>query len=123
MSEIRAATVSNVAGTGPATLTGQSAAKSFSRGSTLAFSFPVAFNVSSTTDVAAGTYQPNLTSSMDSATYAMLASGINNATNADTAHNAGQGSVTAALYTVQHVEGAVIADTTIQSSAVFGDLA
>ena len=66
MSEIRATTISDAAGTGPITLTGQSAAKAWvyqQNGHTLIASF----NISSTTDNSIGNYSHDLTSAMASA--------------------------------------------------------
>ena len=71
MSEIRTATLSNLAGTGPATLTGQSAAKVWNI-YTYASGVPViqnSFNVSSVTDVLAGRTNSNLTAAMVSVNY------------------------------------------------------
>ena len=68
MSEIRANTVSDAAGTGPVTLTAQSAAKAWSEFTTTA-SVINSFNVSSMSDNGVGTFQTNLTNSMASAAY------------------------------------------------------
>ena len=65
MSEIRATTISDLAGTGPATLTGQYAAKAwvdFTQVGTQ--SINDSFNVSSITDVAVGRTTPTLTNAM-----------------------------------------------------------
>ena len=77
MSEIRAATVSNLAGTGPVTLTGQSAAKMW-------FSFNQdnnnniirdSLNVSSATDIGTGRFNINYTNSMANANYGAASGG------------------------------------------------
>lgn len=65
MSEIRATTISDAAGTGPIALTGQSAAKAFIRydsngGNTI----NVSFNVASVTDNGTGHQTTNFTNSM-----------------------------------------------------------
>jgi len=77
LSEIRATTISDAAGTGPITLTGQSAAKAwcnFFGGSPVSIRDSV--NVSSITDVATGIYQANFSSNMSSNNYsALLGSG------------------------------------------------
>lgn len=72
MSEIRATTVSNLAGTGPVTLTGQSAAKAWcSFDGTVSSGYVLdSFNSSSFTDVGVGTYKFAFTSSMSNANYA-----------------------------------------------------
>lgn len=64
MSEIRATTISNAAGTGPVTLTGQSAAKAFSLVDQTGPTILKSGNVSSFTDVAAGNARINFTSAM-----------------------------------------------------------
>jgi hypothetical protein len=71
MSELRTATLSNLAGTGPATLTGQSAAKAWVNfnGTTSPISIRDSFNLSSMTDGGTGKYTVNYTSSMASANY------------------------------------------------------
>lgn len=75
MSEIRATTISDAAGTGPITLTGQSAAKAWVNfNGTGTIAARDSFNVSSLTDVANGRYDVNTTNSFSSANYS--ASGI-----------------------------------------------
>ena len=67
MSEIRATTISDAAGTGPITLTGQSAAKAWVNfNGTGTISIRNSFNVSSISDVATGQYQVDFTSAMAS---------------------------------------------------------
>ena len=73
MSEIRANTISDAAGTGPATLTKQSAAKMWCQASN-APAINDSFNVTSLTDVGTGKLTYNLTSNMSSASYAFNAS-------------------------------------------------
>ena len=71
MSEIRATTISNAAGTGPVTLTGQSAAKAwgqFNGTGTVAISDSK--NFSSITDAGTGAYTLNFTSNMVNGSYA-----------------------------------------------------
>ena len=67
MSEIRATTISNAAGTGPATLTGQSAAKAWVRveSQVLANSF----NISSISDESTGVFNANFSSSFSAFDY------------------------------------------------------
>jgi hypothetical protein len=70
MSEIRAATVSNLAGTGPVTLTGQSAAKAWVNfNGTGTVAIRESANVSSITDNAVGEYRANYTNSFADANY------------------------------------------------------
>ena len=73
MSEIRANTISDAAGTGPVTLTKQSAAKMWCQASN-APAINDSFNVTSLTDVGTGKLVYNLTSSMANAVYAFNAS-------------------------------------------------
>ena len=62
MSEIRVTTISNTAGTGPVTLTKQSAAKAY--GVNGASQITMSFNLSSFTDQGTGRYDMALTSSL-----------------------------------------------------------
>ena len=74
MSEIRATTISNLAGTGPATLTKQSAAKAWVNfNGTGTVAIRDSFNVASLTDNGTGDYSLVLTSAMDSGDYAVTA--------------------------------------------------
>jgi hypothetical protein len=59
MSEIRATTISDLAGTGPATLTGQYAAKAWVNSMALGLWLFGSFNMSSITDVGTGDYIVN----------------------------------------------------------------
>ena len=82
MSEIRATTISDAAGTGPITLTGQSAAKAWANftGTGTAI-INDSFNHTSLTDNATGDYTLNLTSNMANADYSFNYSGKRSATN------------------------------------------
>jgi len=74
MSEIRATTISDLAGTGPATLTGQYAAKAwvnFNGTGTVAIRDGA--NVSSITDNGTGLYTVNFTTAMPDANYSAIA--------------------------------------------------
>ena len=74
MSEIRANTISDAAGTGPATLTKQSAAKAWANwNGTGTVAIRDSFNVSSLTDRAAGAQSANLTSAFAAADYSFTA--------------------------------------------------
>lgn len=64
MSEIRANTISDAAGTGPVTLTKQSAAKAYCYFNQLSVVVNQSFNISSVTDTSAGDATHNLSSSM-----------------------------------------------------------
>jgi hypothetical protein len=62
LSEIRANTISDAAGTGPVTLTGQSAAKASYNYNQVSNTVAGSFNISSITDVSAGQHDPAFTS-------------------------------------------------------------
>ena len=75
MSELRANTISDAAGTGPVTLTGQSAAKAWvSLNGTGTVAIRESFNVSSITDNGAGSYTVNFATAMDDANYVVAGS-------------------------------------------------
>jgi hypothetical protein len=73
MSEIRATTISDAAGTGPITLTGQSAAKAWWY-SDIDAVLQNSFNISSSTDVSTGRHQVDFTNSMSSFNYSATTS-------------------------------------------------
>ena len=76
MSEIRATTISDTAGTGPVTLTGQSAAKSWINfNATGTVAARDSFNVSSITDVNVSKKAVNFSSAFAAADYAAVATG------------------------------------------------
>jgi len=80
LSEIRATTISDAAGTGPITLTKQSAAKAwasvyYSSGTPTA---SASFNISSLSDEGTGDYDASFTSNMDSSDYGAGAISIHN---------------------------------------------
>ena len=78
MSEIRATTISDAAGTGPITLTGQYAAKAWINfNSTGTPAARESANISSLTDVATGRFTLNFTDAMTDANYAVVGSGGN----------------------------------------------
>ena len=73
MSEIRATTISDAAGTGPITLTGQSAAKAWVNfNGTGTVAIRNSLNLSSITDYGAGTYGPNYANNFSAADYAAV---------------------------------------------------
>ena len=85
MSEIRVTTISDTAGTGPVTLTKQTAAKSFNHIDT-SFNIAKSFNVSSCTDEtgnAPNNWTIAMTSAMDSANYVVsgVSDGVANRVN------------------------------------------
>lgn len=78
MSEIRATTISDAAGTGPITLTGQYAAKAWVNfNSVTTVSIRESGNLSSITDVSTGLFTLNFATAMTDANYAVVGSGGN----------------------------------------------
>ena len=71
MSTLKVTTISDTAGTGPVTLTAQSAAKAWSE-FTKSVAINDSFNVASMSDNGVGDYQTNLTNSMSSTAYVAL---------------------------------------------------
>ena len=78
MSEIRATTISDAAGTGPIALTKQSAAKAWANYSQTGSSINGSFSVSSITDSSTGTFSVNMTNAFSDAFYS--GSGISRGT-------------------------------------------
>ena len=76
MSEIRATTISDAAGTGPITLTGQSAAKAWCSYNQDTPALEDSFNISSFTDAATGMGQTNFTNNMSNALFVVTALGV-----------------------------------------------
>lgn len=69
MSEIRANTISDAAGTGPVTLTGQSAAKAYFCYDHAGATIDESINVSSIVDLTTGRFDVSFTNSMITSTY------------------------------------------------------
>ena len=85
MSEIRANTISDSAGTGPVTLTGQSAAKAWvDLDGTGTAEVQDSNNISSISDNGTGNYTSNFTNSFSSNAFAYAAGGNQTRTTADT---------------------------------------
>lgn len=81
MSEIRATTISDAAGTGPIALTGQSAAKAWVNfNGTGTVSVRGSFNVSTLTDDATGKYTASYTNSMSDGNYVITTATVDGAT-------------------------------------------
>lgn len=87
MSELRATTISDLAGTGPVTLTGQSAAKAWASNAANGTAVNYSFNTSSITDNGAGDYTFNLANAMSSSSFIAVGSdnGLNVGANPNTA--------------------------------------
>ena len=76
MSEIRATTISNAAGTGPITMTGQYAAKAWVNfNGTGTVAIRESGNVSGITDNGSGQYTVNFTTALSDANYSVVCSG------------------------------------------------
>ena len=99
MSEIRVTTISDTAGTGPVTLTKQSAPKAWVDYSGSGTTYNASFNASSATDNGTGDYTFNLTNAFGSANYAGVVDALNtDANNFDTfMHTQAAGSFSAKL--------------------------
>lgn len=81
MSTLRANTISDAAGTGPVTLTGQRAAKVWSKfNGTGTLTINDSFNVTSVTDGGTGDYDPQYTNNMATADYCSQVNSSINAT-------------------------------------------
>jgi hypothetical protein len=75
LSEIRATTISDAAGTGPITLTGQAAVRAYiSFDNATTATIEESLNIASITDQAAGETQVNLSNNMSSSEYCIVAS-------------------------------------------------
>lgn len=125
MSEIRATTISDTAGTGPITLTGQAAVKayvSFDNASTA--TIEESLNVSSINDLATGETQVNLSNNMSSSEYCIVASA---GRTSYTGQPAGQWMYAPTSSKWQHEtmpnDGSSYQDCDNNYSAAFGDLA
>ena len=97
MSEVRANTLSNAAGTGPAALTGQSPAKVWFHYDQTVPQLDDSFNVASFTDLASGQFEISLTNAMASGTYSVSGSGIGSNISAAETYNFGSLSVAKAV--------------------------
>ena len=122
MSDIRANTISDAAGTGPITLTKQSAAKAwasvyYSSGTPTA---SASFNISSLSDNGTGNYSANFTSSMNSSNYGAGAISIYN-TRVATFNSTGASLFNIMIYDIS-VAPTYLADNSSRSS-IHGDLA
>ena len=100
MSEIRATTISDAAGTGPITLTKQSAAKSWMSLNGDTATIRDSHNVSSITDNATGNYTTNFTNSMSNTNYGVSgaccgAGSVNGSTNVLLIHSSSHGALSA----------------------------
>lgn len=118
MSEIRATTISDAAGTGPITLTGQSAAKAYWRSATT-YTLGASFNVSSMVDNSTGNYNVSFTNAFASSddivnTFGMVGTA---------ARFYGGSVVSASEVTCRAFNASATANDTNGTGSVHGDLA
>ena len=121
MSEIRATTISDAAGTGPITLTKQSDAKAwvnFDGSGTIATR--ESLNVSSLTDSATGKYFTNFTNAMSSADYGGSASGR---TNGDVGFDSEGLNTASRLSVASYNSSGTLVDASTLAGIILGDLA
>ena len=121
MSDIRAGTISDAAGTGPITLTGQSASKAhvkFSSTSGGGVVVQSSFNVSSITDSSVGTYVPNITSAMSSSSFPCFGGCAGNLTGLVLIN-----STAAQTVSMQTIASGTAFDAPVNSAVMHGDLA
>ena len=116
MSEIRATTISDAAGTGPITLTKQSAAKAHANISS-AFVIQGSLNISSSVDNGAGDCSVNLTNAMTDTSYTLQANSASGLTMA-----AGF-SVTSSQYRMRMFNTTPSYSDRATMSSIHGDLA
>ena len=127
MSEIRANTISDAAGTGPVTLTGQAASKHWVRfNGTGTPAVVESLNTSSITDRNTGLFTVNLTSAMSNANYSLVVHGNGNASTTTWGGTSGSSAVainrTASAYYHNNYPGSYI-DPVYADGITMGDLA
>ena len=124
MSEIRANTISDAAGTGPITLTKQSAAKAWNifngTGTVVILD---SFGVTSLTDVAVGQYTSNLTNNMATANYASTTGSTKSTSVSAVRAASGQHAVGSCLLHSRNTSSNADTDEDQLSLVVLGDLA
>jgi hypothetical protein len=123
VSELRANTISDAAGTGPVTLTGQYAAKAWAK-VTDAGAVTVGFNVSSVTDDGVGLFTVSYTSAMASADYGTygMTNGLLSSDNA-VIQNEAAPTASATQYGTGYGRFNTKSDTGFSSVSAHGDLA
>jgi len=128
LSEIRATTISDAAGTGPITLTKQYAAKAWHRFDASSGS-PVtgdSFNISSTTDSGTGNFTPTFTNNFANTKYSVGACGSNGSASSTSYNLAFQNTNTNNFGLRMHriVSNAVtLYDSSFNAYLIVGDLA
>lgn len=119
MSEIRANTVSNAAGTGPVTLTGQYAAKAWAFFNGVTASIDQSGNISSLTDNGVGDYTLTMTNALTDATFCTPAG---NSTKSGIARNIAGGAkpITSSTldYYLEDSDGNAVDSTSLSVAAI-----
>ena len=125
MSEIRATTISDAAGTGPITLTAQSAAKVFVNANHSTNTIQESLNVSSLTDNATGQMTFTFTNNMSSTTYSVSDSHLHHGgITYQTSCSIRDGLTASAFaFTTSQTQSTTFFDTTHISGQAYGDLA
>ena len=125
MSEIRATTISDAAGTGPITMTGQSAAKMWANlNGTGTIALRDSFNTSSVTDSGTGVYDFDFTNAMSNANYASPSSAGNTAGSFRAALTHDGSVVSTTSYRIRtDNSGSTSADSVYVHTETLGDLA
>ena len=124
MSEIRATTISEVAGTGPITLTKQSAAKAFAQfaGDGTA-QINESFGMSSLSDTGAGLYVLTVSSAMSSSDYTVVLHGISDASYPAHVGSYDTSRTTTTFPVNSSNSGSAWQDVSTLDAVIFGDLA
>ena len=128
MSEIRVTTVSDTAGTGPVTLTKQSAAKSWcSFNGTSTVAIRGSFNTSSITDRGTGAYTQNFSSAMGDINYSCTLTSCRSENASQVgifSGNSGDSSApTTSAVQMNEIASTTFYDVDLVSTAINGDLA
>ena len=124
MSEIRATTISDAAGTGPIRLTKQSAAKAFAQfaGDGTA-QINESFGMSSLSDTGAGLYVLTVSSAMSSSDYTVVLHGINDASYPAHVGSYDTSRTTTTFPVNSSNSGSAWQDVSTLDAVIFGDLA
>ena len=124
MSDIRANTISDAAGTGPIALTGQSAAKAWVNfNGTGTIATRDSFNVASLTDNGVGLYTYSLTNAMSNTSYNCGSNGASTGIETSIRCPASMPSSTSAVLIGMRTTGNVANDAANMHGSIHGDLA
>ena len=124
MSDLKVTTISDLAGTGPVTLTKQVAAKAYAQfGGDGTVTINESFNLSSIADNGAGLYTLAVTSAMSSSDYAVLLHGINDASYPAHVGSYDTSRTTTTFPVNSSSSGSAWQDVSTLDAVLFGDLA